>query len=319
MVTEQFNRPLIPCLSCGASGEYAPVVMTTGAHMYHGNAGQFTFRRCRHCDLIWLNPPLPPEELGEFYPDYYLPYRGAAAWGRFKHLAARGMAATDVKRVRRVVSLLPQDGTVLDVGCGQPSFLWELYRRNPGISATGIDFVDTGWRDDQAKWEGIELVVSDPADYERPEPVDLITMWHYLEHDYHPVETLQRMKTFAHAQTRLLIEVPHVNSLSRWWFGTHWEGWHAPRHTALYSRKTLAETLRRGGWRVVRYSTRGTLDTFALWWMSAMERRGIDWRQSLGRYFPAFLLVRVLSAPLFMLEGLLPLGVQIVEAVPEMG
>ncbi len=291
--------------------------MTTNAHMYHGDAGEFTFRRCPQCGLVSLNPPVPPEELGEFYQDYYLPYRGAAAWGRFQALAERGMARTDALRVRRAASRLPAQGAVLDVGCGKPTFLRDLLRRMPHISARGIDFVDTGWREDEASWEGIELMVADPAVYEHAEPVDLITMWHYLEHDYHPVETLQRMRTLAHGETRLLIEVPHVNGLSRWWYGRYWEGWHAPRHTALYSRATLTETLRRGGWRVVRYSTRGTLDTFALWWMSAMERKGIDWRGSLARHFPAFILFRVLSAPLFMLEGLLPLGVQIVEAVPE--
>ncbi len=312
---------MINCLCCGAPPERSEPVITTPAHMSHETSETYTFVRCGSCGLTYLNPPVPPEELGRFYPDYYLPYRGPSAWGRYAPVAARGQAMTDRKRVRRVgrhVKAAPsRRWRVLDVGCGHPTFLRSLVDRFPDIDATGIDFVDTGWRDEPRNWQGITLIQSDPAEFTAQEPWDVITMWHYLEHDYHPVETLVRLREMAHQGTRLLVEVPDLESLSRRWYGPAWEGWHAPRHTAIYSGGTLAETLRRSGWEVVNRTTRGTLDTFALWWMSAMERRGIDWTASMESRFLPFMTGRILTAPVFALEGIVPLGVQLVEARPQ--
>jgi SAM-dependent methyltransferase len=309
------------CLCCEAARERSEPVITTCAHMHHDEAGPFHFVRCTVCGVTYLSPRVPPEELGPFYPEWYLPYRGSTAWGRYAPIAARGQRITDGKRVRRAGSLLRRldRPRVLDVGCGRPTFLRRLVDRFPETNATGIDFVDTGWRETPDDWRGINLVKADPAEFDSPERYDLITMWHYLEHDYHPVKTLRRLRRVAHEATRLLVEVPDLESLSRRWYGSAWEGWHAPRHTAIYSGRTLRETLNRGGWDVIRRTTRGTLDTFALWWMSSMEQRDIDWTASMESRFIPFMAGRILTAPLFLLEGLLPLGVQLVEARPQSG
>jgi SAM-dependent methyltransferase len=228
-----------------------------------------------------------------------------------------------VRRARRALAATDAgdgaSGRVLDVGCGHPTFLRRLVDRVPDVHATGIDFVDSGWRDTPAMWHGLTLIETDPVDFTADDSYDLITMWHYLEHDYHPVDTLRRMREFAHPGTRLLVEVPDLNGWSRRLFGAAWEGWHAPRHTAVYSGATLAGTLERAGWDVVRRTTRGTLDTYALWWMSRMEQVGIDWSASMESRFLPFMAGRIVTAPLFLLEGILPLGVQLIEARPQSG
>lgn len=321
------------CLVCD-SDDATPVI-STGAHMYAGDADRFHFVRCNTCGLVYLNPRVEPENLGAYYPPYYLPYRGPSAWGKYAALAEKGLAITDRRRVRVARKALGESTgagdpghrpRVLDVGCGKPSFLAAL--RDDGIGAsdgvatpdlTGIDFVDSGWRDDPERWRGIDLVETQPAAYDpgADRKPDLITMWHYLEHDYAPRETLRQMRAIAHAHTQLIIEVPHLDSLPRYRYGADWEGWHAPRHTALYNRSTIGTLLAATGWEMYRYTTAGTLDTFALWWMSAMEKRGIDWSQSMESRFVGFMVGRVLTAPLFRLAGLLPLGVQLVTARPK--
>ena len=57
----------------------------------------FTFVRCLGCDLVYLAPRVPAAELGRYYTDAYLPYRGARAWGPFAPLVALGLAAQDLK------------------------------------------------------------------------------------------------------------------------------------------------------------------------------------------------------------------------------
>lgn len=310
------------CLVCASRDSFPEV--ETATQMLSPSAERFGFRRCRECDLVYLSPRVRPESLAAYYPPYYLPYRGPEAWGRFAPIAEWGLAITDRKRARLALRALERTGAelgtpatrVLDVGCGKPSFLRALKAAEPQLEPTGIDFVSSGWDGTPELWEELELVEGEPASYE-PAPgaePHLITMWHYLEHDYAPRSTLARLATIARGNTRLIIEVPDYNSLSRRLYGEHWQGFHTPRHTAIYTKKTLYRLLERSGWEPVGYSTAGTVDLYALWWMSAMERSGIDWSESLESRFAVFVLGRVLTAPLLPLAHLVPLGVQTVTA-----
>ncbi len=315
------------CPLCDAD-DFTPVVATT-AHMVSGSSEVFRFVRCRQCGLVYLNPRVPQSELGRYYPDYYLPYRGPEAWGRFAPIAVRGERLTDARRARvaaRALRTVQRHRShssapwVLDVGCGRPSFLAALRDRSPATRCTGIDFVSSGWDDDPERWPGIELKTVEPQQYmPGKDSPDVITMWHYLEHDYDPRRTLAHLRGISHQSTRLVVEVPDFDSLSRWVYGDRWQGYHAPRHTALYTGKTLTDLLQRSGWKVYSHSHRGTLDIFALWWMSAMERRAIDWSQSMESRFPGFLAGRILTTPLVPLTRVVPAGVQLVTAYPKTG
>ncbi|MFW6329096.1 MAG: class I SAM-dependent methyltransferase [Alkalispirochaetaceae bacterium] len=319
---EERHLEQTPCLLCGSSEASSQI--ETGTQMFSPDGRRWRFVRCRECGLVYLNPRVAPEELGRYYPPYYLPYRGPSAWGRFAPLAERGLGITDRKRVRLSLAALRKAaeesgapaGRVVDVGCGKPTFLATLKGERAGLELTGIDFVSTGWEADPARWEGIELLEAEPGAWHPAEGFrpDLITMWHYLEHDYAPRQTLTRMAEAAADHTRLIVEVPDYNSLSRLVYGEHWQGFHTPRHTAIYSKATLFRLLRECGWEPERYRSSGSVDLYALWWMSAMERRGIDWSESLERRFPAFLAGRILTSPLLPLASLVPLGVQTVTA-----
>jgi hypothetical protein len=51
-------------------------------------------------------------------------------------------------------------------------------------------------------------------------------MWHYLEHDYTPLENLTYLKSIAKPSTTLVIEIPNFDSMSRRKYGENWAGWH---------------------------------------------------------------------------------------------
>jgi hypothetical protein len=44
-------------------------------------------------------------------------------------------------------------------------------------------------------------------------------MWHYLEHDYTPLENLTYLKSIAKPSTTLVIEIPNFDSMSRRKYG----------------------------------------------------------------------------------------------------
>lgn len=302
------------CLACLS---VARTPWRTTRAMMHDGGERFSFVRCDACGLVYLDPRVPAAELARFYTEAYLPYRGSAAWGRWSGVVAAGIRATDrrrVERVRRHVRL-DESTRVLDVGCGRPSFLEAVGRAAqraggpPGDGArVGIDFSDAGWRDDPARWDGMELHRGTLAEWAgsakcRTRPFDVVTMWHYLEHDYAPGETLTRLCDLAAPHTRLIIEVPDHGSWSRRRYDEHWAGYHTPRHTAIWDRDTILLLLERTGWRVESIEPVGTLDPWILAWMSRQERAGIDWSGSMESRFVSYVLGRAIVWPFFALRA----------------
>ena len=89
----------------------------------------FNFDQCSDCQLVFLNPRVPPKELDNYYTDYYLPYRGAKAWGKYESLVANSQAQTDAKRVELVQKYrrLSAKDLVLDVGLWTTLFFAGLF------------------------------------------------------------------------------------------------------------------------------------------------------------------------------------------------
>lgn len=302
------------CLLCG-KGERS-LEVETASMMRRGDGRRFTFVRCDHCGLVQLDPRVRPDALGPWYEDDYLPYRGPSAWGAFAPLVAGDLRRTDRERVatlRRFVDL-EAGRRVWDVGCGKPTFLEALVQAT-GCRAVGSDFTDAGWRSEPARWQGLELIAGEVVPEatatgsaltpdELGGPIDAVTMWHYLEHEYHPRALLQRVRELVRPGAVLVIEVPDHDSWTRRRHGAFWQGYHTPRHTVLYTPDTLRRMLEATGWQVEHQRQRGTLDAYALHWMSRMERADIDWGASMQSRFPGF----VLGLLAFRLRHLLKRG-----------
>jgi hypothetical protein len=142
-------------------------------------------------------------------------------------------------------------------------------------------------------------------------PFDLVCLWHALEHDYAPLRTLRRLKALTRPGGALLVEVPDYDSLSRRLQGSSWAGLHTPRHTTVYTPRTLRAMLERAGWRVERQTEYGTLDPYVLWWLGRQELRGRALDGALEGAFPGFVLGKLLTSPLAALQRWVSLGVQV--------
>ena len=288
----------------------------TGAQM-HTASTQFNFDRCRECGLAFLNPRVAPEDLGLYYTGSYLPYRGAEAWGKYRGLVDSSQKQLDRRRVALVERFrrLSRDTVVLDIGCGKPDFLESCIRQS-GCKGIGLDFSDRGWRLDPASTPGLKLIVGEPRELPAEVNADVITMWHYLEHDYQPRQTLERLHRHAHPETVLVIEVPDFDCEGRRQFGPHWAGYHTPRHLSLFSPSNLRLLLERTGWKPLEINPWGTLDPYVLHWMSRMEQKGADWERSMEpefvRYVIGMLAFRLSRWPL----GKRRLGIMTAVAVP---
>lgn len=252
----------------------------------HPSDDKFNYDKCPGCQLVMLNPRVALKDLKDYYTASYLPYRGAAAWGKYQSLVEKDQQRLDKRRVQLLQQQRPLDKgtTILDVGCGKPSFLHAAYQKY-GIKGIGIDFSDHGWQNEPTYQQDLQLIVGELEHFELDVQPDFITMWHYLEHDYFPNQTLQHLRRIAAPNTHLIIEVPNFDSESRKKYGKHWAGWHTPRHTFLFSPNNLEQLLQNNGWTLKTIRSSGTLSDYLLYWMSAMEQQQIDWKKNMEEEF----------------------------------
>lgn len=306
---------LTECLACNSTDFKA--FEQTIAMMHKNSPAKYNFDRCNSCGLVFLNPRVDETELGQFYTASYLPYRIEKAWGKYASFVKQDQQKIDKARVKRLIkhSNLTAQTRILDFGCGKPTFLASL-RNSIQANLIGLDFSDEGWKNDRDSYHNIDLRTGGIADLGNEKRMDIITMWHYLEHDYKPQQHLKQLLHCSHAHTRLIIEVPNYDSYTRKKFGKHWSGYHTPRHTALYSPKNMELMLKKSGWEVEQILTYGTLNPYTLHWMSRMEQKRIDWSASMESKFIGYVIGMVLNAPLYLFQKYFSMGFMTIIARP---
>tara|TARA_B100000963_G_scaffold95607_1_gene82450 strand:+ start:6964 stop:7917 length:954 start_codon:yes stop_codon:yes gene_type:complete len=259
--------------------------------MMHTSNKKFNFFICKICNLVFLNPRLPLSELKKYYTDYYLPYRGPSSWGKYEKFAEISQRRLDIRRVKilKKHSTLNSDSIILDIGCGNPTFL-KTCSHFFKSSLIGIDFSDNGWKNEQEKFQNLNLIVGEIDDLEKNLYPDAISLWHYLEHDYYPNITLKKLASISNSKTKLYIEVPNYDSSSRKKYNENWGGFHTPRHTFLFSPNNIEIILKKNGWSIDSMDLKGSLNPYILTWMSDMEIKDLDWRENLENEFINFVL-----------------------------
>ena len=303
------------CPICNASSIVS--FIKTTAQM-HSSKELFNFDQCANCQLVFLNPRVNLDNLKNYYTSYYLPYRGSEAWGKYSKLVEGSQKKLDLKRVKWVKEMcsVSPKSLILDVGCGNPSFL-KACQQELNCKTMGIDFSDEGWKEQSTLFKGLDLQVAEIKDLSLNLKPDIITMWHYLEHDYTPLENLTYLKSIAKPSTTLIIEIPNFDSISRKKYNENWAGWHTPRHTSLFSPDNIKLLLDKSGWNVSQLLTYGTLNPYLLFWMSEIEQKGIQWNKNMENEFWDFVIGMLKFMPTKWNEKKLSLGVMTVIATPK--
>jgi 2-polyprenyl-3-methyl-5-hydroxy-6-metoxy-1,4-benzoquinol methylase len=281
----------VGCLLCGAH-DASPFI--TAEDDLTGRPGRFSFVRCNHCNLVYQSPRLTIDEIKPFYDDEYLAHRRRTDWGLLSPLFAAAMNSLDRRKlgiIRRYVRLQPTSA-VLDVGCGAGTFL-ERLRAECGAHVVGVDFVDLSRQPALRTTEfHCGLFYEQAVGRSR---FDLITMWHFLEHDYDPLRSLEHAREALKADGRLIIEVPRLDSLTFRLFGDRWPGLQAPQHTALYDRHMLLETVSRCGLEVEDYLPYGAFPPYFYLFcgvaFKVLKGRGLNFRTAIYPYFAGQLLL----------------------------
>ena len=302
------DREEVCCYLCG-SDQRRPLLVAEDD--LTGKPGRFPFVVCSVCGLSYQNPRICIERIKAYYDDEYIAHRKKRNWGPLGGLVERAMDRLDRNKidiVRRYVDLRNGDN-LLDIGCGAGTFLAKAHSLS-GVNPVGVDFIDL------ARLPGFDriefhcgLFYSVDVGQER---FKLITMWHFLEHDYDPDRSLRCAREALTADGRLVIEVPRLDSLTYRLYRERWPGLQAPQHTVLYTRETLLKQVTRAGFEVVEYLPYGAYPAYFYIFSGAaflfLKGRGLD----LGKIVVPYFLGQLLLAPLLLFEKKLNLCMQTV-------
>lgn len=300
----------IPCYYCGAR-EHEPFIVAQDD--LSGRPGDFQFVTCRRCGLRYQNPRLAIEHVKGYYDDDYIAHRKRADRGALAWVYGRVMGKHDRDKdaiVSRYVKLTPRS-EVLDVGCAVGTFLTHL-RARYGAAPVGVDFKDLSAHPLLA---GVEFHCGTfPQADVGDGRFDLVTMWHFLEHDYAPLESLAKARRALRPDGRLVVEVPRLDSATFRIFGRRWPGLQAPQHTLLLDKEMLLRLVRKAGLEVVDYLPYGAFPPYFYLFcgvaFTLLRGRGMNALQP--KLVVPYVAGQVALSPLLLLERRLNLAMQTV-------
>lgn len=199
----------------------------------------FGIVRCGSCGLMMTRPFPGDAEIEKYYPPRY---RGN------RHSFTERMRTT--LRRRALESCFPKNfrGRLLDVGCGDGSFVLEMRRRGWEVGATEIDAATV--RKLQAN--GIEAKTPEEAERQGfDRPFDAVTCWHVMEHVERPMQTAQWVKLQLKPEGIFQVTVPNAECQQARLFGRRWFHLDVPRHRYHFTPYTLQTLLARAAFRPI--------------------------------------------------------------------
>ncbi|MEX0790136.1 MAG: class I SAM-dependent methyltransferase [Actinomycetota bacterium] len=194
------------------------------------------YTSCATCQTVRQTPMPDGAELAAFYPADYHAQTGGGLLNRVRQ----------AMRLKRLAPLMEGHGAVLDYGCGNGAFLVHAADRAPGREYFGFEIAQS--REILHLEGGITIVKGDVKDLmDILPPCRLITMNHVIEHLPDPGVTVSELSARLVPGGSLEGQTPAAGSLEQRLFKGYWSGYHAPRHTVVFSQRGLRSFLERLG------------------------------------------------------------------------
>jgi hypothetical protein len=224
-----------PCPICSSSR--ARTVLQFDQFQFYSDSGELPKRvdirevQCLDCFALYLNP---------CYTDYGFLVLFSEAGRSYGSSAAHTSQQIEWLKAQ---GLLRAGSRLLDAGCYDGAFLAHL-PDDLGKIGVDVDAPAIARGRQMLGGKGIEFIQGDFETFSYGKSLDVITMFHVLEHLRRPVAVLRNLCSMAQAGTRLVVEVPILeNGITN-----DINGFFTVQHMTHFTRVSLQNCLAMAGW-----------------------------------------------------------------------
>jgi SAM-dependent methyltransferase len=190
---------------------------------------------CSICDAKFQFPLIPENIVGKYYPDStYHPFQLNSMPIKINSkYNPQSIYLQELMKSHKKDDVF----SLIDIGCGGGTFLMSVKTYFPNARLAGVDV--SAMAIENLKTIGIHGVCSSLYSFEVNKKFDYVISSQVLEHLNSPHLFLKKIKELSTDQTKIMIDVPATDSYSAKKYGRNWVHWDLPRHSILYSKKTL--------------------------------------------------------------------------------
>lgn len=193
------------------------------------------FFRCPHCGGYYHRETEVPVYPETYFTEGEKPKGLSAIIGRILRIFLW-------MRKKKIVSLIPKGGTVLDYGCGNGKLV--AYLNTHGVSVEGFDPSPSAVALAQKNGLPVFGVIPDKQ-------YDAIMFWHSLEHTDRPLMDLKSISSHLAPNGKLLVAVPNGDSVEAYLFHKTWFCYDWPFHRVHFTPSSIVKLLSAAGFRAV--------------------------------------------------------------------
>lgn len=186
----------------------------------------FEITACDECGFLFTNPRPEDDKLNDYYQseDYISHSESKKGLINRLYLLARNFT---LKNKLKIIKKYSEGNRLLDIGCGTGSFISVC--KSAGYKVLGIE-PNKNAREYGIKNYGIEIKTVEDFIRLDENSIDIITLWHVLEHVSDFRLYFKKFKEILSTHGTLFIALPNPDSKDAQIYHKFWAAYDVPRH-----------------------------------------------------------------------------------------
>lgn len=207
----------------------------------------YSIVKCPVCNAYNLAPFPTNEQLSRAYDDSYY----GAKEEKFEGVFEKAMDYFRFLRAKKIAKYMPENGKILDIGCGNGRFLMSINKAG-NYKLFGIELPGNSAKR-ASRHPEINLKVGRlQQDDFNPETFDVVSMFHVFEHLDNPSELLDLIDVIIKKNGHLVMSFPNIGSNQSRKFKGNWLHLDPPRHLFFFENIDIIRIMKSRGYDLVR-------------------------------------------------------------------
>ena len=207
----------------------------------------FQMVQCINCGFVFTNPRPPEEAIQEYYQseDYFSHKNKSTSLISSLYNFVRKLNVNN--KLKLIADYHSTAKTLLDYGCGAGIFLEAA--RDKSFQVKGVEpSIDA-----RKITSDLGLDVSSPDELMnlQDNSIDVITLWHVLEHIHHLNTSFDSLKSKLTSDGIMVIALPNLNSWDAIQYEAKWAAYDLPRHLYHFSKNSFSQFAEKHGMKIV--------------------------------------------------------------------